>query len=100
MGEPCQFRSVTACKFVHHNQINNEIKERTVLCVYLSKHSKFWAFEAGLCSIDGVYKYLCVRYVFSSACHSKAIEQMAELSDEYFKYNAKERYLDISKLLQ
>ena len=53
MGEILQFQSVTACKFVYHNQINYEIKERIGSCVYLSKHSKFWAFEAGLYSIDG-----------------------------------------------
>ncbi len=50
--------------FVHHNQINDKIKEKTVSCVYLSIHSKFWASEV-LYSIDDACKFLCVRYLFS-----------------------------------
>lgn len=53
MGELRQFQSVTACKFVHHNQIDYEINERTDLCIYLSKHNKFWAFELDFVALAG-----------------------------------------------
>ncbi len=67
VGKLRQFQFMAASEFIHRHQVNDETNESVVSCVYFRIYSKFRALEVGLYSIDGAYKFLCVRYFSSPA---------------------------------
>lgn len=61
---------MVAYKFIHHYHVDNETNKKVVLYIDFSIHSKFWAFEVGLYSVDSAYKFLYMRYFSTPACFS------------------------------